>query len=262
MIKNMKSSECILRKIAVILALSALAAFPLEACASEPKPAEEPAVITMTTAAPKVAFYVTGSKDIAIDWGDGKKSDVNDAYFDALFERFLFSHDYSDKAARKIVIIGNVTRLTCVDIGLTALDVSRNTTLIVLDCSENQLTALDVSRSAALTDLDCSLNQLTALDVSRNTALERLRCNHNQITGLDMSKNTALWLLYCAGNQLTAAALNGLFRTLPSYPGPVEYEKYGDIRISFREGGGNPGYLDCDRSIAEKKGWGFSAERE
>ena len=87
---------------------------------------------------------------------------------------------------------------------LTALDVSKNTKLKVLNCSNNRLTALDISKNTALEGLNCSNNRLTALDVSKNTKLSSLQCNNNQLTTLDVSKNTALDYLNCGDNQLTA----------------------------------------------------------
>jgi hypothetical protein len=237
----MKTDRHILRKCAIMLALVVSGALMLEACAKEPSPLEGTGIISMTTKATKVWFSVEGTENIAIDWGDGKKSNAKDA-FNELDKRFLFTHDYSGTDAHSIVITGsNITMLNCRGIGLTSLDVSRNT---------------------VLTYLACSNNQLTVLDVSRNTALNVLECDHNQISKLDVSKNTVLWELWCVGNQLTAAALNDLFRRLPYYPG-LESGKVGNITISYRGApeAGNPGNRDCDRSIAEKKGWIFHSAR-
>ena len=146
---------------------------------------------------------------------------------------------------------------------LTALDLSANTELIELECRYNRLTALDVSRNTDLRYFSCTGNQLTVLDVSKNTKLYYFACPSNQLTSLDVSQNTKLDELICANNllstlvvsrdtaplwldfatnQLTASALNDLFRTLPT--------KYGYIFIED-----NPGTHECDRSIAEEKGW-------
>jgi Leucine-rich repeat (LRR) protein len=232
----MKTDRNILRKSATMLALIVSGALMLEACAKEPVD-ELTGRITMTTKAAKVLFSLKGAEDITIDWGDGKKSSTKDA-INELDKTFLFTHDYSGADAHNIVITGsNITKLYCRNIGLTALDVSRCT---------------------ALDNLMCNNNQLTALDVSKNTALHNLECNYNQITSLDVSRNTALWALYCVGNQLTASALNDLFRSLPVKK--TETEKYGGaIFISYtgRPETGNPGNRDCDRSIAEKRGWIF-----
>jgi len=86
---------------------------------------------------------------------------------------------------------------------------------------------------------------ITSLDVSGCTELTMLVC-WGRLTSLNLSKNTALTYLDCAGNNLTAAALNALFGTLHSNAGEKK------IRIC-----NNPGEGDCDRSIAERKGWEF-----
>jgi hypothetical protein len=224
--------KSILRKCAIMLAVIVSGAFLLEACAKEPM--EGTGIITMTTKVSKVAFFVSGTGDISVDWGDGKISNMKDGIFYAEMDWFLFNHDYSGEIAHNIVITGNVTLLYCQDIELTALDVSRN---------------------SSLKNLRCTNNHLTVLDVSKNTALTTLECDFNQITSLDVSKNMALTTLYIVGNQFTASALNDLFRTLPDYSGK---ESVGAaIYISTYRDSGNPGNLDCDRSIAEKRGWSF-----
>ena len=204
-------NRSILRKYSAILALAVtlIVALSFEACTQEQKIAEEPTgnIITMTTKASEEKYFtitVAGDEDIAIDWGDGKKSNLNDAFRDERAGSLLFSHMYSGTTAKNIVITGNVTRLYCRESELTALDVSESVELTYLDCIGNLLTALDVSRNRALTSLECSRNQLTALNVSNNTALERLFVGYNQLTALDVSKNTALTNLYVEKNKLTA----------------------------------------------------------
>ena len=97
----------------------------------------------------------------------------------------------------------NLKILLCGNIGLTSLDISKNTALLWLNSDLNALTSLDVSNNTALIYLDCRDNQITSLDVSKNTALYRLSCYGNELTSLDVSKNTALTNLHCATNNLT-----------------------------------------------------------
>ena len=132
---------------------------------------------------------------------------------------------------------------------LTALDVSRNTELSYFACTGNQLTALDVSKNTKLHYFACTRNQLTFLDVSQNTSLDELICNNNLLTTLVVSRDTAPHWLDFATNQLTASALNDLFRTLPD----LTEKGYGFIFIED-----NPGTHECDRNIAEEKGWDVS----
>ena len=164
---------------------------------------EVESIITMTTTARQIRFFMSGKKTATIDWGDGAMPDTV-AFVDNFNKRLLF-REYSDAATRTIKITGlNITELECDNSLLTALDVSRNTALKHLECHDNQLTELDVSRNTALIYLDCNNNQLTALDVSRNMALEYLFCGNNQLTDIDVSRNEALQYFYCNNNQLTA----------------------------------------------------------
>ena len=99
----------------------------------------------------------------------------------------------------------NLDTLYCDGIGLTSLDVSKNTALTFLDCKYNRLTSLDVSNHTALLELNCIFNEnLTSLNVSNNTALTSLYCRSNQLTSLDVSNDTALTFLDCKYNRLTS----------------------------------------------------------
>ncbi len=104
---------------------------------------------------------------------------------------------------RGIEYFESLTKLSCDNNQLTALDVSKNMALTYLYCYSNKLTKLDVGKNAALTWLSCDGNQLTTLDVSKNTALTWLSCYDNQLTTLDVSKNAALTEMDCEGNRLT-----------------------------------------------------------
>jgi hypothetical protein len=243
-IRIMKSNRSILKKYAAKLVLTVMVTLSLKACSKEEYPS---GTIKVTTAKPTVGFTFRIPKDsqnLTIDWGDGKKSNVNDATYDVLLNEFrelLFSHDYSNTTERTIVVSGSITDFNCRGMQVTHLYLSRIKTLVSLDCSENIL---------------------TALDVSTNTALNRLECDFNELTSLDVSKNKSLYRLSCVGNQLAAFALNDLFRSLPNKRG-YEYNEIGTIYISHNNPGplDNPGVWDCDRSIAEEKGWEFRTLR-
>lgn len=96
----------------------------------------------------------------------------------------------------------NVTKIECVDNGLTTLDISSNIALTYLWCDANQLTSLDISSNTALIDLRCSHNQLTSINVTANTFLEYLDCSNNQLLNTDISNNITLTEFHCGGNSL------------------------------------------------------------
>jgi hypothetical protein len=207
-------------------------------------PVETPK-ITMTTAAGKVNIILGGSGTATVDWGDGKSETLT------LKEKVQnnIGHTYAASSdSRTIVISGNDIKLfVCHTNQLTALDVSKNKALMVLECSYNQLSVLDASKNTALKEFYCNGNKLGILDVSKNTALTRLACGYNQLSTLDVSKNTALTDIDCSENKLNATALNTLFRSLHSN------DALGNgINIT-----GNPGQNNCKTSIAEDKGWEF-----
>ena len=53
---------------------------------------------------------------------------------------------------------------------------------IRFELRQHQLTALDVSRNTALVNLECDFNQITRLDVSKNSALDIISIVGNQFT--------------------------------------------------------------------------------
>ena len=135
-------------------------------------------------------------------WVDSKKikSLQGIEYFKNLVE--LYCYDNSMTA----LDVSQNTELEILEAGgnqLTVLDVSQNTALRRLTCNSNKIKTLDVSQNLLLTELYCKNNQLTSLDVSKNTALTGLSCNSNKIPTLDVTKNTELTVLECFNNQLT-----------------------------------------------------------
>ena len=144
--------------------------------------------MTMTTAIDYVTISLSGTGKVTIDWGDCSKLETR-----MLLRRPReFSHSYPYSCKRTIKIAGRkVTKLTCLGLELTDLDVSKNTALKELDCSAsiadnhyvepryNYLKNLDVSKNIALIKLDCSNNPLSSLDVSKNTALKDLNGKNN-----------------------------------------------------------------------------------
>jgi len=284
-------------KLAFIVAISAV--LPLKACSKDPILAVESiGIITMATNSSQVDISIKLKEDsdnfgnLTIDWGDGEKSKITDATSYGKSGTLEFSRNYSNTSRKHITISGdNIELLYCNNNQLTALDVSRNTTLTYLDCSNNQLTVLDVSLNKELKELRCSKNQLTSLDVSRNTKLTGLYCSNNQLSDLDVSLlNTTLIYLYCYNNQLSALDVsqntaltdidvcnnqiknldfskNTALHLLCCKQNPLTASALNDMFgtlcyipetiWSAIDIGLLPSESDCDFSIALKKGWVF-----
>jgi len=95
-----------------------------------------------------------------------------------------------------------------------------------------------------VTQLSCNYNNITSLEVNTSPSLIKLNCGNNSITTLDVSKCTALTTLDCSDNRFSVAALNDLFETLNNLSASKTIEIYS-----------NSGCENCDRSIAQNKGW-------
>ena len=172
----------------------------------------------------KLLFILTALLTSLTAWADVEINEEN--FPDEIFRSYLLSQDFGEdgvltddeiaktktlsiqsyniQSLKGIECFTALEKLTCIDLGLTSLDVSGLTALWWLDCSCNLLTSLDVSKNTALRELWCSENQLTSFDVSKNTSLVFLACAYNQLTSLDVSKNTALSSLFCSFNPLTS----------------------------------------------------------
>ena len=135
---------------------------------------------------------------------------VGDEWIDPVFAQVLQERGYIADA--KTVTPLDVADIKKVDVSGTydnhgpiksVKGLSYFTSLKEFACRYNQLTALDVSNNTQLTLLDCNDNQLISF-ASKNTQLTYLTCKNNQLKAIDVSKNTQLTELHCSYNQLTA----------------------------------------------------------
>jgi hypothetical protein len=293
MFKIMKSNKCIFKKSVSLLALTVMVAFSLKACSNNKVEYPEGSII-MTTTAKELLIALSGSDDIAIHWGDGKKSNLNEGDPLDLPGGYVFSHTYSTTTKRTVYITGKVETLRCDNMQLTALDVSQNVELKNLDCHNNQLTKLDVSRNIALKTLFCYNNRLTALDVTKNIAIEELhiegnqvstldvsqnialkdlRCSNNQIANIDVSANPRLEILNLNRNQLTKLDLNKNTSLIELCIGGNQFTASAlndvfktlryipELEYGFIDYTLNPGSTDADHSIWKEKNWLFQTCR-
>ena len=103
-------------------------------------------------------------------WADVEINEEN--FPDEIFRSYLLSQDFGEdgvltddeiaktktlsiqsyniQSLKGIECFTALEKLTCIDLGLTSLDVSGLTSLWWLDCSCNLLTSLDVSKNTAL----------------------------------------------------------------------------------------------------------------
>ncbi len=102
----------------------------------------------------------------------------------------------------------NLVQLNIFQNNLTAIDLSNNIQLEILECAYNDLTALNLTNNTSLTYAWLQNNQLTELDVSNNLGLEHLIFDSNNITTIDVSMLTQLIELSCINTQLTALNLS------------------------------------------------------
>ena len=181
------------RHLSIFIAVGMVFSTAFSSCNKDEATIEpEPGIMEMTTkVSGDVTFYLYGTGSATVDWGDGSTKETGTFTVDETFE---FTHTYSTSKNRTIRIYGaDIWGLSCSNIPLISLDVSRNTNLWSLFCFENQLTSLDVSKNTRLMNWGCGQNQLTSLDLSNNIILGHLQCSDNSLKSLNVSKNTGLF---------------------------------------------------------------------
>ena len=100
--------------------------------------------------------------------------------------------------------------------GLETLNISQNTLLKEIYVSNNLLQTLTVSHLPDLELLSCSLNNLSTLNISNNAELEVLWCYSNNLNTLNVSNNHELESLFCGDNNLNVLNISSNYdlRTL------------------------------------------------
>ena len=130
---------------------------------------------------------------------------INETTFpDANFRSHILAQTYGKDGILTSEELAGVSYMSLSEKNISNLKgIEHFTALETMACNGNQLTALDISKQAVLMILDCSSNKLTALDVSQNKKLQELSCDDNELTTLDVTENKALTKLNCAKNQLS-----------------------------------------------------------
>ncbi len=92
----------------------------------------------------------------------------------------------------------------------TRLTLSANDSLSVLLCSDNSISGLIMPSSTglpALTQLVADNNRLSTLDLTLSTGLSYLSCANNQLTQVGLPSGVTLDAMSCGGNKLTFSSL-------------------------------------------------------
>ena len=205
-----------------------------------------------------VEFSLWGTGTMTIDWGDGTDIETHQL---ASYEEYAqgtgnisFKHTFYGASTCTVQLTAaNIVHFGARFAHLISLDVSDNSALQDLDLYYNNITNLTLGANPSLLNISCEANPLTSLDVSKVTSLRYFSCSNNQLSELDLSKNINLEQIWCRRNQFSVEALNRLFGTLNN---KSVFSNNKQITIS-----GNPGADNCNRSIAENKGWAVKSEQ-
>ncbi len=115
-----------------------------------------------------------------------------------------FDADNTYVASVDLNQLQGLTRLGLTGWGLTALDVTKHTTLESLSVEENQLKTLDVSNSPLLKVIEADDNQIETLSLANNPLLQRLSVSKNTLTTIQFGHHERLTVLDVSENKINA----------------------------------------------------------
>ena len=130
---------------------------------------------------------------------------------DDAFEQALIDQGYDDVLDNYVLTdqIDAITSLDISNLGVSDLTgIEDFAALKTLRVPGNQLTALDLSHNTAVELVEAANNLISSVDFSKNTALYYIGLNGNKLTSLDLSRNTALTTLYATANLLPSIDLS------------------------------------------------------
>ena len=216
-------------------------------------------MISYNTGINAESFYMAGNGAVFIDWGDGTpireyslekiNGDNSIIFSNNDYYRFRYSYNIISSSYTITITGENITHFGKFGSGMgSKLDLSNNTALKFLELWGCLIEKLDVSKNIELTEIICANSFLSQLDVSNNIALKKLHCYRSWISDLDLSNNIALEELDVSENDMSTESLNRMFETLHSNDTLNVLNK----KVYIND---NPGVKDCDKTIAEKKGW-------
>ncbi|MDY6206513.1 MAG: hypothetical protein SPI30_07215 [Prevotella sp.] len=126
----------------------------------------------------------------------------NDLY-DYGEEQAVFNEEVRFSVTNRVInIYGDLTKLICKGLSLTAIDVAGMTNLQVLDCSNNSIGELKLNANTRLTDLLAYKNQLNDIDLSKNALLSNISLNNNKLQHISLAENKKLTVLFVSDNEL------------------------------------------------------------
>jgi hypothetical protein len=85
---------------------------------------------------------------------------------------------------------------------LSALSLTRDSSLVRLFCANNDLFELDLSHNEKLTQLDFSNNDISTINLEKHIYLQGLYCANNELSDIDILNCKELIALDCSGNNL------------------------------------------------------------
>ena len=126
--------------------------------------------------------------EVMLNMSGGSGLIINEATFPDTVFRAYISNSF-DVNSDGVLDVSEIAATTIIDVTSMSISSLRGieyfTALTALYCRDNQLTALDLSRNASLGILDCSSNNIAAIDLSTQGSFSTLSCDNQTLTLAD-----------------------------------------------------------------------------
>lgn len=149
------------------------------------------------------------SKDVAsinIDWGDGTLVPTEAIKMDDGYQTTTNVTGTAVGTGEVKIYSDDITVLDCSyrkdEAKISELNVSNLPALRYLYAPTHELTAIDLSKNTELYLLELSNNLLENIDLTANVKLHNLTLSNNRLTAVDLSKNTELYKIYLSDNAI------------------------------------------------------------
>ncbi|MDD7318061.1 MAG: leucine-rich repeat domain-containing protein [Prevotella sp.] len=179
-------------------------------------------------------LWITGNKITSIDISNLPK-----------LEEFYGS--YNNVGALRTTMNTELSVLSCVEMGLTELNLSNNPKLEILTASSNAFEAVpDLTKTPLIRSLDLENTGISSIDLSMLPKLKKLDLSNNRLETIDLTNNLLLTTIDLDYNKFNACAMNDVMFMLPQRTESDE----AILRMANNEGAAT-----CDNTLLEGMNW-------
>ena len=158
-----------------------------------------------------------------------------------------FYGSYNNVGELRTTMNPNLSVLSCVEMGLTELNLNNNSKLEILTASNNAFDALpDFTKTPSVKSLDLENTGISNIDLSMLPKLKKLDLSNNKLSTIDLTHNPLIMTIDLDHNKFDACSINDVMFLLPER----EESDGAILRMAH-----NDGSATCDNTILDGMNW-------